>query len=212
MRFEQSIQRFAGQPLTQQILMEVLSEYNWPHNKVRELEKQQMLTPIKRGLYITGKALNLPQPPLALLANHLYGPSYVSLEAALAHWGMIPERVWAIGSITTGLSKTFHTSVGRFTYIHADLPYYSFGIQQVRFSDSHTVLMASREKALCDKIVTTKGLLLRSMQQTRELLENDLRIDLSELMRLDISAIKSWLSAAPKRNSLEMLIKTLENL
>lgn len=62
--------------------MDLLKDYLRPHNKIRELEKKNMLTPVKRGLYIAGPALNVRTPSLYVLANHIYGPSYVSLEAA----------------------------------------------------------------------------------------------------------------------------------
>ena len=92
------------------------------------------------------------------------------------------------------------------------LPYYSFGIKQVILTKKQTVLMASPEKALCDKIITTSGVLLRSVKQTSVLLIEDFRIDKQMLRNLDITAISSWLKDAPKENSLMMLVKTLKNL
>jgi len=212
MRFEKAIQAFDGQPLTQQVLMDLLKEYQWPHNKIRELVKQDFLTPLKRGIYIPGPHLNMPKPSLFLLANHIYGPSYVSLEAAMSYWGLIPEKVTVISSMTTGTTKTFRTKLGKFIYIHARLPYYSFGIKQVILSEKETVLMASREKALCDKIVATTGILLRSTQQTMDLLIEDLRIEKQTLRELDTEAIRSWINHAPKKQSLSILIKTLNSL
>ena len=212
MQFEKAIQAFSGQPITQQILMHLLKEYRWPHNKIRQLVKQGYLTHIKRELYITGPELNLPQPSNYLLANHIYGPSYVSLEAALSYRGLIPEKVSGITSVTTGATKTFRTTIGRFNYVHASLPYYSFGIGQVIIDEKQTVLMASKEKALCDKIVMTAGMLLRSMEQTMSLLTDDLRIDLQTLRELDITSIRSWINDAPKKQSLNLLVKTLERL
>ncbi len=38
-------------------------------------------------------------------ANLLYGPSYVSLEYALHHYSLIPERTAEITSVTPGRSK-----------------------------------------------------------------------------------------------------------
>ncbi len=48
-----------------------------------------------------------------------------------------------------------------FTYTNLRLPYYAFGIQQVRLSDQQNVMIASPEKALFDKIVRTDGGMLR---------------------------------------------------
>lgn len=92
------------------------------------------------------------------------------------------------------------------------LPYYSFGIKQVQLTKKQTVLMASKEKALCDKIIATPGVLLRSVKQTLELLIEDFRIDESALRKLETATINSWLKDAPKKNSLATLVKTLKSV
>jgi len=110
------------------------------------------------------------------------------------------------------LSKQYKTPVGRFSYTHMELPYYCFGIRQVALTEKQTVLMASPEKAICDKIITTSGVLLRGVKQTLELLIEDFRIDRQLLKELDSIAIKSWLDKAPKESSLRILVKTLNSL
>ena len=212
MQFEQAIQQFASQPVTQSILMNLLKEYKWPHNKVRDLEKRGLLTPVKRGLYMAGPAVKGSRPSLYLLANHIYGPSYVSMEAALSFWSLIPEKVTSLSSMTTGSARIFRTPVGRFSYIKARLPYYSFGIRQVEVSEQQTVLLASPEKAICDMITARAGVQLRSPVQTVAFLTEDLRIEKSSLIGLDTEAIRSWAQYAPKKNSILMLTKTLDRL
>lgn len=49
-----------------------------------------------------------------LIANHLYGPSYVSMSWALRWHGLIPERVHLIQSLTTKHSRKFTNSLGEF--------------------------------------------------------------------------------------------------
>ena len=212
MNFQEAIQTFAEQPINKQLLLDVLKEYKRPHDKIDELVKQQMLVQVKRGLYIAGAKLSIASPEPFLIANHLYGPSYVSLDTALSHWGLIPERVYEISSITTNNSKTYKTAIGRFSYKYMPLPYYSFGIKQVKLTKKQTVLMASPEKALCDKIICTSGILLRSVKQTAALLIEDFRIDKQMLRSLDIPAISSWQKEAPKEKSLMILVKTLKSL
>ena len=72
--------------------------------------------------------------------------------------------------------------------------------------------MASPEKALCDKIVNTSGLTLRSMSYAREYLADNLRIDEKTLANLNGELIGQWLQDAPKRDSLAMVIKMIANL
>lgn len=212
MGIEQRFREYGAQPLTHTVVMEALADYAQPHNKIQELERKNILTSVKRGLYVLGPAIDGARPSLFLLANHIYGPSYVSLESALAHWGLIPEQVVSVASMTTGLAKTFRTELGLFRYIKLRLPYYSFGLRMEQIEPQQTVLMASPEKALCDLIIERAGVLLRSIRQTRDFLEEDLRIDSEALRGLNTSAIQSWLPYAPKSSSLQMLVKTLEGL
>ena len=74
------------------------------------------------------------------------------------------------------------------------------------------MLVASPEKALCDKVVLTPKIYLRSIKQTREFLLEDLRMDTEVLKTLDTKAMKSRIKNAPKKSSLKMLIKTLIEL
>lgn len=212
MKFRDAIENFAEQPFTKQILIEVLKEYKRPYDKIAELVKQGMLILVKRGIYVPGANLKIAEPELFLLANHLLGPSYVSLESALAYWGVIPEKVYEISSVSTQNSKIYNTSIGRFSYTHLPLPYYAFGIQQVVLTSKQVVLMATPEKALCDKIICTAGIQLRSIRQVKEFLIDDLRIDKDVLRNMKFQEIEEWIIDAPKNASLTMLVKTIKEL
>lgn len=192
--------------------MDVLATYNRPNDKISEMIKNGELISLRRGLYVPGPELDLPIPNRFVIANHLRGPSYISLETALSYWGLIPERVYEISSVTTKTSKTYETSLGRFSFQFSPTPFYSFGIKSVRLTEFQTALIASPEKALCDKIVLTSGVLLRSASQTMDFLVEDLRIDEGQLQALDVEAIQSWVEDAPKKTSLQMLVNTLQRL
>jgi hypothetical protein len=212
MVFRDAILKYAEEPLTRQIMMNLLREYKRPNDKINELVKKGELVTVKNGLYVPGPGIDIVKPEPFLVANHLWGPSYVSLEAALSYWGLIPERVYEISSVTIKTTKTYKTPIGRFSYLHAASPYYSFGIKSISLTPKQVVLIATPEKALCDKIVMTPGVFLRSSRQVQEFLLEDLRIDEESLRKLDMKAINSWIGDAPKKSSLEMLMKTISNL
>lgn len=212
MGFLDQLETYAEEPLTRQVIMGLLKSYKRPNDKINELVKGGELTTLKKGLYIPGPKTKIRKPEPFLLANHLWGPSYVSLESALSHWGLIPERVYEISSVTVRTTKTYKTPAGRFSYFHVKLPYYSFGIESISLTPRQTVLIASVEKALCDKIIMTSGVFLRSAVQAMEFLTEDLRIEQSALRKLNLKAIRSWIPDAPKKTSLEMLVKTIEGL
>jgi len=210
--FLRLIKDYTNAPITRHVLLEILREYKRPNDKISELIKNGELISLRRGLYVPGPATGLPIPESFLIANHLRGPSYVSLEAALSYWGFIPERTYEISSVTIKLSKKIKTPVGRFGYHQLPTPYYSYGIRSVELTTNQLVLLASPEKAICDKIVLTPMVNLRSIKQTRAFLLDDLRMDEHLLRTLNLEMISTWLEDAPKKSSLKMLISTLKEI
>lgn len=190
----------------------MLKNYKRPNDKISEFIKKGNPILLKRGLYIPGRNTYLTVPEPFLTANYLWGPSYVSLESALSYWGVIPERFFEIRSVTMKLSKKIKTPVGRFIYRFMPLPYYSFGIKSVELIPGQVALVASPEKALFDKIISTAGLNLRSISQAYDFLIEDLRIDTEGLQKLNIKELSSWIPDAPKNESLRTLVKTLKKL
>lgn len=212
MLFRKKVKEYTQAPISHHILAEMLPEYNCVNDKISELLKSGELLSVRRGLYVAGPEIDLQVPNSFLIANHLRGPSYVSLESALAYWQMIPEKVHELSSVTLKTSKKYTNDIGRFSYFHLSAPYYSFGISSVRLTDLQTALVASKEKAICDKIILTSGVLLRSTTQTLDFLIEDMRIDEEMLRSLDVNTIGTWIDDAPKKSSLKMLVKTLEKL
>lgn len=210
--FTDHIADYAEEPLTRQIILDLLKDYKRPNDKVNELVKKGLLLNVIRGVYVPGPNVKVTGPENFLIANHLRGPSYITAEAALAYWELIPERVYEISSATIKDSRIYRTPMGRFSYTNIPLPYYAFGIQRVQLTPKQAVLIASAEKAVCDKIVTTSGVNLRSQAQVKDFLMEDLRIGKEQLQKLNTEAILSWISDAPKKTSLEMLVKTLSTL
>ena len=212
MDFLRLIKDYTYAPITRHVLLEILREYKRPNDKISELIKNGELVSLRRGLYVPGPSTGLPIPESFLIANHLRGPSYVSLEAALSHWGFIPERTYEISSVTIKPSKKIKTPIGRFGYQQLPTPYYSYGIRSVELTTNQLVLLASPEKAICDKIVLTPMVNLRSVKQTRAFLLEDLRMDEHLLRTLNLEMISTWLEDAPKKSSLKMLISTLKEI
>lgn len=206
------ISLFAYQPLPYHLIRSLLKNYKRPNDKIHELLKQGILTSVKKGLYIAGPGLKTSKPEPFLLANHIWGPSYVSLDSALSHYGFIPEKVYGITSVTIKGTKTFNTPAGFFSYRHQRAPYYAFGIKQMEISGKQFVLIASPEKAICDKIIITSGAILRSKKSVIDYLTENLRMDIEMLRTLDINQISEWIVDAPKKNSIEMLVKSLNEI
>jgi predicted transcriptional regulator of viral defense system len=173
----QAIGLYVSQPLTHQVVVSLLKDYKRPNDKVHALLREGVLKSVKKGLYIAGLGVKGSKPEPFLVANHILGPSYVSLDTALSHHGWIPEWVYEVASMTTKASRKFVTPLGVFTYIYLSLPYYAFGIQQAQLANEQYAMVVSPEKTLFDKVITTPGLTFRSQKQVLNYLLEDLRID-----------------------------------
>lgn len=206
------LRELSNQPLTHQLLTDVLKEYKRPNDKILSLKADGLIEPVKKGLYVADRSLGFERPENALLANHILGPSYVSMESALSHYGLIPEKVFAVTSMTTKASRKFQTSIGLYTYTNLPLPYYAFGLASVSLSKDQQAIIAIPEKALCDKIATTAGITLRSQSSARDYVFGNLRMEEEDLAKFDLNVMLGWLENAPKRESLEMLIKMIQKI
>lgn len=213
MGYRPVLMRFSNQPLSHQLLVSIFKEYERPNDKIYQLAKEGVLQSVKKGLYVAGPALNVDRKPEPfLIANHILGPSYVSVETALAHHGLIPERVYEIASMTTQAPRKFNTTLGTFTYTRLALPYYAFGIRSEKLADDQYAMVASPEKALFDKIITTSGLLLRSKKTAREFLIENMRMDEETLRQLNTKEMTSWIKGSLKEESLSMVVNVIQEL
>ena len=180
-----------------------------PSEKIRALEKDGQLIRLKRGLYVVSDEVSGKPVNACLCANHIYGPSYVSLHWALRWYGLIPERVHTMTSVTTKRSRMFENSLGRFTYEQVKPEYFAIGVNSIE-EDGVTFMMASREKALCDMILHDTYLPPQSVKGLWQYLEEDIRLDVDELSTFDVSIIEACAKLGKKENILNNLIKILK--
>lgn len=82
-------------------------------------------------------------------ANRIYRPSYISLHTALEFYGLIPEAVVQITSVSSLKTAVFSNDSGEYSYrnVKENL---MFGFEQKSIADNKTILFATAEKALLD--------------------------------------------------------------
>ena len=172
-----------------QTLLDCLEGYSSPRDKISDLLKKGIIIRVKKGLYIFGE--NYRQRPFSreILANLIYGPSYISLEYALQYHGLIPERVEAVTSVTTGRSRRFSSPVGLFIYRNIPLAAFRIGMDRIEIGEGRAFLIATPEKALADKIYIDRGPGIRTRKMMSAYLENDLRIDSNDLVDMRTEAL-----------------------
>lgn len=192
-----------------QQVMNVLGSYKKPRDKISRMLACGELMRLKKGLYIFGDKLRRAPIDRFHLANLIYGPSHVSFETALSHYGFIPERVESIVSATTGKSKKFTTSLGLFTYRKQASFYYQEGITLVEGSWGN-VLMATPEKALSDQLMTVRTSKINTQRELKKYLLEDLRIDLKQLRKLEVTSLKK-IAQASGLALLELLVECVQS-
>ena len=212
MQLEKKLSSLGGVPLTHGALVSMLKEYRSPNDKIVRLIDEGWLVPIKRGLYVVSPERTTIPISTPLLANLLYGPSYVSMDYALYHYGIIPERVVEVTSMTTRRGKVYDLLIGRFSYTHSPLDFYPVGIDRVENTDKTGFLMASPEKALCDKLVFTRNLNIASQRALRELLFDDLRLDEESITRFDPKVIEACIMPGVKVRMLLALLELVNSM
>ena len=191
------------------LLSSALSEYSGVRQKIHDLMRAGVITRVKKGLYVFGPEYTRAPICKEVLANLIFGPSYISLEYALAFHGVIPERVESITSVTPKRDKNFDTPLGRFTYRYLALEKYAMGIEQVWVDRTHPVFMATIEKALCDYVVLNKVPLLNEARAARDFLESDLRIDREHWMRFNLINLRG-LNRVYANKNIEQILEVLE--
>jgi len=199
-------------PLSPQVVQESMPEYRASKDKISRMTQDGMLLRLKRGLYSVPRSVTGLSLSKELIANHLYGPSYVSFESALSYHGLIPERVYVTKSATLKRKKTYNTPVGHFQYIHVPEEYYPIGLIIEIIENNYAYMMASPEKALCDLILSTSGLRLNSVKSVAEYVIHDLRIDQDSLLSLNLNIIEACALNGYKKEDMRNLFKFLTKL
>lgn len=83
------------------------------------------------------------------VANRIYRPSYISLQYALAHYGMIPEEIMTVTSVSSLKTASFENALGRFSYNKVK-PELMFGYEPKITANGRAIMFATPEKALLD--------------------------------------------------------------
>jgi predicted transcriptional regulator of viral defense system len=202
MNFEAFRRQVLSEVFDYQLLAGYLKNFKRPRDKVSALVAEGKIVRLKKGLYVFGEDWRRSPISLEMIANLIYGPSCVSFEYALSHYGFIPERVTVVTSLTIGDSKTFQTPLGIFEYRAIDREKFKVGIEYKDLGKEGGYFIASKEKALADLVYRTSG--IRTLEQLHHYLFEEMRIDEKMFRSLDFSKINE-ISKAYKKNSVNML-------
>jgi predicted transcriptional regulator of viral defense system len=157
------------------------------------LEKGDLIR-VKKGLYLFGSDYRKGPYSPEIMANKIYGPSYVSREYALAYFGLIPEYVTEVTSVSTKRSRNFDTPIGRFSYVRLPLKLYQVNFDLISVRNNETALFATPEKALAD-LLYFRDDHPETLNELVDLLFDDLRLDDALVSRMRIGMFNEILKA-----------------
>jgi hypothetical protein len=146
------------------------------YGKVKRLLAQGTLLHIRRGLYCyTDRVWHYSPVHPYELAQHIYGPSYISLESALSFHQLIPEKTFTVTSVAVKRSRQFMTPLGPFSFLHLPTRDFYVGVERIE-ENGHIFFMANPWKAICDYVYCYK-----KDWKSLDPLHDSLRIDIDQL-------------------------------
>lgn len=180
------------------------------NQKVVDLEKAGEIIRLKKGMYVVSPSETGMPLSTELIANHIYSPSYISKASALRYYGLIPEAVYIMQSMTIKHAKVFENKLGRFEYSFISRNIFSVGITSIE-DNGICFLIATPEKSLCDLVASTPKLNLRYIKDVKQYLEYDIRFDMDRFFKLDADIFQAYIDAGgKKKRSIQTLIKFLK--
>lgn len=175
-------------------------------NNLSRWAKTGRLIRLRQGYFTFPEYKGMPDYAL-FFGNRIYRPSYISLHTALAFYGMIPESVVNITSVTPLKTNSFTNSIGEYVY-RSVKPDLMFGYVLKPLSGGGMALqIASPEKALLD-------LLYLSPEYKSDRDMEDLRLDEDFLMNeLNMEVMQEYTPRFKSKaldHRINLLLKTYE--
>lgn len=163
------------------------------------------IVPLRQGWYAFADYIDKPDCA-RYIASRIYTPSYISLHTALSYYGIIPEAVVEITSITTRKTARFTNRFASFSYqtVKPDL---FWGYEPKSMHDGQTFMLATPEKALIDLFYLYPQ--YSSMEEMRELrLDEDFMHN--ELNMAQLQDYAKRINSPVLNKRVKLLLKTYE--
>ena len=146
--------------------------YAWKHefdrNNLTRWTKRGLLIRLRQGYYSFPEYISKTDYAF-YFANRMYRPSYISLHTALSFYGIIPEAVVQITSVSPLKTASFTNAFAEYSY-HTIKHELMFGYELKPMADEKIIKMAKSEKALLDLLYLYPA--YKSLQEME-----DLRLD-----------------------------------
>ena len=178
----------------------LLWEKDFDRNNLTRWCRRGLLVKLRNQYYAFPEYRQVPDFS-RYVANRIYAPSYISLHSALSFYGMIPEEVVQLTSVTTLKTARFENDFGTFHYQNVKTPFY-FGFEIKTIQSGRGLLFATPEKALLDLLY------LNPYYKTEQDME-ELRLDEDYMQNeLNLERLNGYLSKIGSK-TMEQKVKRL---
>ena len=178
----------------------LLWEKDFDRNNLTRWCRRGLLVKLRNQYYAFPEYRQMPDFS-RYVANRIYSPSYISLHSALSFYGMIPEEVVQLTSVTTLKTARFENDFGTFHYQNVKTPFY-FGFEIKTIQSGRGLLFATPEKALLDLLY------LNPYYKTEQDME-ELRLDEDYMQNeLNLERLNGYLSKIESK-TMEQKVKRL---
>ena len=181
-------------------------EPSFHRRRLSEWQQKGYIRKVVKGYYVFSD-LNIDEYSLFEIANCIYSPSYISLQAALSYYELIPESVYCVTSVAAQKTYFFGTKIGDFAYKHIKSDFF-FGYKPVKYGQKRAFKIAVPEKAILDFLYFNPSLKsqwdFESLRMNKEVF----------LELVDIKKLKSYLERFRKKalaKRVEYLLKFIRN-
>jgi predicted transcriptional regulator of viral defense system len=157
MEFQRLLEIVGDEPVFETTLL-LVGDVN-PANVRRQLSRWTQagrLYQLRRGLYALAPPFQKVKPHPFLVANRMVRGSYVSLQSALAHYGLIPEGVPVVTSVSAARPARWDTPLGSYEFRHVKTDLLR-GYRLAELGGGQSAFVAAPEKALLDLIYLQPG-------------------------------------------------------
>jgi predicted transcriptional regulator of viral defense system len=157
MKFEELLEIVGDEPVFETGLL-LAGEVD-PANVRRQLSRWTAagrIYQLRRGVYALAPPYQKVTPHPFVVANALMDGAYVSLQAALAHYGVIPEYTPVVTSVTTGRPGRWETPLGVYAFRHVKIDWFH-GYRRLEVDGGQQAFVATPEKALLDLVYLEPG-------------------------------------------------------
>jgi predicted transcriptional regulator of viral defense system len=168
--------------------------------QISKLNKDGYIKKIKNGLYAFSNKKELINQEH--LAHKIYEPSYISLEWALHYYGLIPEIVYNVTSISTKATRKFKNDFGLFIYRNIKKELF-WGYKKEE-KNGQAYLIAEPEKALLDYIYFN----LPKIKNDADI--EELRLNSALLKKMDIKKLKEYADLFKNKKITELITKIVQ--